>query len=312
MNVLVTGAAGFIGSHLCDYLLKKNFNVTGVDNFSLGLKGNIEHLESNDNFTFLKMDLTDFDSSLQLYQNKDIDMTFHLAANSDIRKGIESTRTDLDCNLISTYNVLESMKQTGSNKILFSSTSAIYGDVKTEISEDYGPLFPTSLYGASKLGAEAFISSYCTLFGFQSWIIRFPNVIGSRLTHGVIFDFINKLAKDNKTLEILGDGKQKKPYLHVSDLIEALYLSWTKSDDKLNYFNVGPSDETSVDKIAEILLEELGLGDVTLNYTGGSGGWPGDVPKFSYNTSKVRNLGWSPVLTSDQAVRTTIRELIKK
>ena len=127
MNILVTGAAGFIGSHLCDYLLKKNFNVTGVDNFSLGLKGNIEHLESNDNFTFFKMDLTDFDSSLQLYQNKDIDMTFHLAANSDIRKGIESTRTDLDCNLISTYNVLESMKQTGSTKILFSPLCKIVG-----------------------------------------------------------------------------------------------------------------------------------------------------------------------------------------
>ena len=150
------------------------------------------------------------------------------------------------------------------------------------------------------------------LFDFQAWIIRFPNVIGSRLTHGVIFDFINKLEQNPSKLEILGNGKQKKPYLHVNDLINAMILLWEKSNEKLNYFNIGPDSVSSVDKIANILIDEMNLTFVKKEYTGGSKGWPGDVPNFSYDTSKIKNLGWIPTLTSDEAVRLTIKELLKK
>ena len=311
MNILVTGAAGFIGSHLCDRLLTQGHNIWGVDNLSLGKLENIEHLSSRKDFIFKKLELSDSDELSKFIEGQSIETVFHFAANSDIQKGITKTDLDLNYNLLTTYTVLESMRLHEISDIVFSSTSAIYGRVKGQISEDYGPLFPTSLYGASKLGSEGLISAFCELFNFRAWIVRFPNVVGGRLTHGVIFDFLNKLKGNMEILEILGDGNQRKPYLHVDDLLDAILLLYDKKGNKINYFNVGVESSTSVDEIANIVISNYGNSNTKKIFTGGSIGWPGDVSSFKYNLDKIKDLGWSSSLTSTQAVERAVKENIK-
>ena len=307
-RALVTGSAGFIGSHLVDKLLASGYSVVGIDNFSLGTLSNIEHLSGQSNFTQIDIDLVDSSKLKDFFSNYNFDVIFHFAANSDVRLGSRDTSIDLKSNFYTTKNILENMVENQISKIVFASTSAIYGDLDGEISEDQGPLFPTSFYGASKLASEAFISTYSNLFDIQSWLFRFPNVVGPRLTHGVIFDFISKLKSNSSELEILGDGKQKKPYLHVSDLLNAISMVYEKSQNMVNFFNVGPRNTTSVEDIADFLIEVMSLSDVNLFFTGGKIGWPGDIAKFSYNTSKIRKMGWSPSYSSNEAVKKAIRE----
>jgi len=308
---LVTGSAGFIGSHLADKLLSAGYSVVGVDNFSLGTYNNIKHLEKDSNFTQIELDLVDKAKLKDVFSNFNINIVFHFAANSDVRLGLTNRNIDLSSNFHTTHNILESIVENNISEIVFSSTSAIYGSLEGDISENQGPLFPTSLYGSSKLAAEAFISVYCHLFEIKSWIIRFPNVVGPRLTHGVIFDFINKLKKNPLKLEILGDGKQNKPYLHVFDLLDAIAMVYEKTNDTINVFNVGPQDSTSVTDIANYLIDSMSLPEVEKFYTGGQTGWPGDVPKFSYDIRKIRKLGWKPSFSSDEAVRKAIDDNLK-
>jgi len=293
MKAFVTGGAGFIGSHLVDKLIEKKYEVTVYDNLSSGEKKYVQHLEN------VKKSV------------KGHDVVFHIAANPFVRLGETQTRLDLDQGVIATYNVLESMRVNDIKKIVFSSSSVVYGETKeSSLPENYGPLFPISLYGAGKLGAEGLITSFCGTFGFQTWIYRFANVVGSRGTHGVIVDFIDKLNKNPGELEILGDGKQCKPYLYVTECVDGILFGFEKSDDMINLFNLGCDSNTTVTRIAEIVVEEMGLGNVKFNYTGGKRGWKGDVPRFQLSVEKINNLGWNPSHTSDDAVRKATQELL--
>ncbi|PNX46561.1 MAG: UDP-glucose 4-epimerase, partial [Thermoplasmata archaeon M11B2D] len=303
------GGAGFIGSHLADILLKIGHSVTIYDNLSSGDKRFIEHNLPNKVFTFIEADLLDR-SQIQ----KEItghDVVFHLAANPHVRLG--ETQTDLDLNqgILATYNVLEAMRHEGIKKIVFSSSSVVYGETnEPSLPETYGPTMPISLYGAGKLGAEGLISAFCGTFDFQTWIYRFANVVGARGTHGVIVDFINKLKKNPKELEILGNGKQCKPYLYVSDCVNGILFGFTHSHEKVNLFNLSCDSMTTVTRIAEIVTEEMELKNVTFTYTGGIRGWKGDVPRFQLDAAKINNLGWKATLTSDEAVRRATRDVL--
>jgi UDP-glucose 4-epimerase len=191
------------------------------------------------------------------------------------------------------------------------SSSVVYAETPDiKIPETYGPTLPISLYGAGKLAAEGLISAFCGTFGFQAWIFRFANVVGSRGTHGVIVDFIEKLEKNPKELEILGNGKQRKPYLHVSDIVDGILFGFEHSNEQVNLFNVGCNSNTNVTRIAELVVEEMGLLDVEFKYNGGIRGWAGDVPRFQLDNSKLKKLGWKERFTSDEAVRKSIKEIL--
>ena len=196
-------------------------------------------------------------------------------------------------------------------RIVFSSSSTVYGETPPiPLSEDYGPLLPISVYGAAKLASEGLISSFCHTFDMQAWIFRFANVVGSRCTHGVIFDFINKLRKNPEELEILGDGRQRKSYLYVSDCVDGMLFGFENAKDQINLFNLGSDGATEVNRIAEMVVDEMKLGDIKFKYTGGKRGWKGDVPRFQFDISKIKKLGWKPKYNSDEAVRKAIRDLI--
>ena len=310
MRYFVSGGAGFIGSHLVDRLIEMG-DVTVYDNLSSGKREFIERYLSKDNFQFIQADLMEPDT-LQTAM-KDHDVVFHLAANPDARAGIRDTSLDLKQGTIATYNVLEAMRLNGIKKIVFASSSTVCGETPVKpIAEDYAPLQPISLYGASKLAGEALISAFCHLSGMQAWIFRFANVVGARATHGVIFDFINKLKENDNELEILGDGSQEKPYLHVADCVDGFLYGFQHSHDQVNVFNLGTSSSTDVTTIARMLVEEMGLSGVSFKYTGGNRGWPGDVPQVRYDISRMERLGWKPKYTSDEAVRRGIRDILGK
>lgn len=309
MKVFVTGGAGFIGSHLVDKLFDNGNTVTVYDNLSSGKKQFIkQHLERED-FTFIKADLLDLERLKKEIKNHDV--VFHIAANPHVRLGEKQTDIDLKYGAIATYNVLEAMRFNDIKKIVFSSSSVVYGETPSiSLPETYGPTLPISFYGAGKLGAEGLISAFCGTFDFQAWIYRFANVVGIRGTHGVIIDFIDKLRKNPNELEILGDGKQQKPYLHVIDCVEGILFGFEKSNEKLNLFNLGCDTNTTVARIAEMVVEEMGLKNVEFKYTGGERGWKGDVPRFQLDASKIKKLGWKENFTSDEAVRKAIKEVL--
>ena len=233
-----------------------------------------------------------------------------MAANSDIQLGASNLSVDLDKTFMTTFRILECMRYHKVKNFVFASSSAIYGEHSGPLSEDSGPLLPISFYGAAKLASEAYISAFCENCAMRAWIFRFPNVVGGRATHGAIYDFINRLKKDPNELLILGDGTQEKPYLHVSDLIEGILFGWEKSHERINFFNLGVEDTTTVTKIARIVVEEMGLSKVSFNYTGGDRGWVGDVPRFQYNLEKIKGLGWKALKSSDEAVRSAVRSII--
>lgn len=306
----ITGGAGFIGSHVVDELLGKG-QVTVFDNFSSGKREYISlHKESTD-FRLVQGDLGDLEYLKKTIKGHDV--VFHFAANPDIARSMLETDLDLREGTILTYNVLEAMRVNGIRKILYSSGSGVYGDVgTTPTPEDFGPLLPISMYGASKLACEGMISAFCHLYDMQGWIFRFANVVGQRQTHGVGYDFLEKLKKNPKELEILGDGTQSKSYLHVRDVIEAMLFVHQKGSEKINVFNVATSDYIDVTTIAKIVIHEMGLKGVNLRYTGGKRGWKGDVPKVRFNLDKIHKLGWRPLYTSREAVRKSIQEMLGK
>jgi len=311
MKAFVTGGAGFIGSHLVDELIKRGDQVTVYDNLSSGKKEFFKQHLNNDNYSFIEADLLDIKRIKKEIKNHDV--VFHIAANPFVRLGETQTRLDLEQGPIVTYNILEGMRENGIKKIVFSSSSVVYAETPPiDIPETYGPTLPISLYGAGKLGAEGLISAFCGTFGFQAWIYRFANVVGIRGTHGVIVDFIAKLQKNPKELEILGDGKQQKPYLHVSDIVDGILFGFKHSNDQINLFNLGVDSNTTVTNIANMVIEEMGLKNVKFKYTGGSRGWAGDVPRFQLDTSKMEKLGWKAHFSSDEAVRKAIKETLKK
>lgn len=311
MNILITGGAGFIGSHLCDSLMADGHRITVVDNLVLGRKENIEHLLGESNFQFYEMDMLDGAGLRNVFETGHFDMVYHLAANSDIQKGGHDPRVDYQLTFNTTFCLLMLMKEFGVKKLFFASTSAIFGEAVGEIGEDFGPLRPVSNYGAGKLASEAFISAFSSTYNIQIWITRFPNVVGERFTHGVIFDFIRKLKNNPGELEVLGNGEQCKPYIYVKDLVEGIRFVIEHSSERFNVYNLGPDSRTKVKEIAQMVIEEMGL-HATIRYTGGDRGWVGDVPEFRYNLSKVNNLGWKAPHTSNESVRLAIQKGLGK
>lgn len=310
-KIIVTGGAGFIGSNLVDKLLLNGNQVTVIDNLSSGRMEFLETHKNDKNFKFIKTDLLDLENLKKAIHGSD--MIFHLAANPDVRLGAENTRIHLDQNIIATYNLLEAMRINKQKNIAFTSTSTVYGEASIiPTPENYGPLIPISLYGASKLACEALITSYCHTFDMRSWIFRFANIVGPRGTHGIIIDFINKLRNDPQALVILGDGQQRKSYLHISDCVEAILFAAKNSHDMANIFNIGSNDTINSTQIGELVVTEMNLKNVEFSYTGGTRGWKGDVPRMLLSIEKLQELGWKPAHNSKSSVVAAARSLLKE
>lgn len=311
MKYFITGGAGFIGSNMVDALLvDKNNSVTIYDNFCSGHRKYIEHHLGDERCKVIKGDMLDYQKLKEAIQGHEF--VFHFAANPDIAKSMTETDIDLKQTVIATYNLLESMRLTGIKNIAYSSGSGVYGDVGlTQTSEGYGPLMPISMYGASKLGAEGIISAFCSMFDMHAWIYRFANVVGKRQTHGVGFDFIKKLRNSTKELEILGDGNQSKSYIHVSDVINAMLSIIGICNDRVNIFNVATDSYITVNEIAEVVIQEMGLENVELKHTEGDRGWKGDVPVVRFDLKKIHDLGWYSKHNSKDAVRRSVKEMLE-
>lgn len=317
MKILVAGGAGFIGSHLVERLLREGHEVICADKLIFGDR-NIQHLLNNKylldsgKFKFYNIDLVDQDQLDSIFEENSIEIVYHMAANSDIQKGGREPSIDFNNTFLTTRNLLEGMRKAGVKRMFFASTSAVYGEMMDiELKETTGGIKPVSYYGGAKLASEAMISSYVSMCDMSAVIFRFPNVIGPGLTHGVIFDFIRKLRRNPYELEILGDGTQCKPYIYVADLVEAIVRLTGDFDPGEEIYNISVQSEgTKVTRIAEIVVEIMGLSDVKFEYTGGNKGWKGDVPRFQYDISKILAKGWAPTYTSDEAVRQTVKDAI--
>ena len=311
MKILITGGAGFIGSHLCDSLLDQHHNIVVIDNLSLGRIENIHHLLELDNFQFIEEDLLNLDKLKIIFQENSFEMVFHLAANSDIQKGGKDPEVDYNLTFKTTFNVLQCMKEFNVKKLFFASTSAIYGETTELLTENFGPLQPVSNYGAGKLASEAFISAFSATYDIQTWITRFPNVVGERFTHGVIYDFINKLKENSHELTVLGNGEQNKPYLYVKDLVEGILFVCNNTNERFNVYNLGSYSRTKVKEIAQMVIDEMELNAI-IKYTGGDRGWIGDVPEFKYDLTKINTLGWEAKINSNDSVRIAIQKALGK
>ena len=307
MKIVVTGGAGFIGSHVVDRLIGENHEIVVLDNLSSGDEKFMAPHRGKENFQFQKVDLLHNDIAGFF---EDAEAVWHLAANPEVRIGAENTRIHLEQNVIATYNVLEAMRRKEVPRILFTSTSTVYGEADQLPTPEEYPTIPISLYGASKLAGEALIASYCHTFGMHAWIYRFANVIGQRSSHGVIYDFINKIRSNPLELEILGDGAQTKSYIYVADCIEAM-LAGLQAEGKVNIFNIGSNDMISVKRIAEIVGDELHVSPrPEFKYTGGKRGWIGDVPVMLLDVSKLNKTGWKQRYNSEEAVRKATDDLL--
>jgi UDP-glucose 4-epimerase len=315
---LVTGGAGFIGSHLAERLLKEGHNVTVLDNFSNGKMENIQHLLSRNSISLIKEDLKTPKKLGQIMKNNNL--IFHLAANPEVKLGETDPQTHFNENILATFNLLEAMRKNGTPKtIVFTSTSTVYGEAEqVPTPENYGPLIPISTYGASKLACEALIISYAHTFNHHALILRLANIIGPRSNHGVIADFVKKISTNPKELEILGDGTQEKSYMYISDFIEAVIHLTPKSresTEKVNIFNVGSSDKTTVTQIAKIVSKEMNRPNIKFKFTGGvdgGRGWKGDVKTMQLSIEKLVQTRWKPRYSSEQAVKLTAKALIQE
>lgn len=307
MRLFVTGAAGFIGSTLCDALLARGDAVVGYDNFSTGQEPFLTGAMAAPGFTLIQGDV--LDEAALAAAMAGCDAVFHLAANADVRFGTQHPRRDLEQNTIATYNVLEAMRGNGIRRILFSSTGSVYGEARVIPTPEDAP-FPvqTSLYGASKIAGEGLISAYAEGFGFHGTVFRFVSILGPRYTHGHVFDFYRKLLADPTRLEILGNGLQRKSYLHVDDCVAALLLALDAAPGPFQVYNLGQDEYCQVNDSVGWICDELGLAP-RLDYTGGDRGWIGDNPFIFLDAAKMRALGWTPLHGIEQGVRLTLRWL---
>lgn len=317
-TAIISGGAGFIGVNLFKKIKEKYEKVVCIDNFSLGKYNFLsEFVESN------KLEIIRADCSnkyevkkivKELEENNCYGDIWHLAANSDIPSGVKNAEIDLKDTFMTTFNIVSAMENSSFKTIFFASSSAIYGDHKDKLlNENVGPLMPISNYGAMKLSSEAIICSAAEAYLERAVIFRFPNVVGTPATHGVIYDFTEKLFFNNKQLEVLGDGSQKKSYLHVNDLIDGMVSVWNSwpNKKKIDIFNIGPKDEgIFVRDIAHIVSKNFGS-NIKIIYGKGNRGWLGDVPRFIYDTSKISKLvGWKPRLSSREAIEKASKEIL--
>jgi UDP-glucose 4-epimerase len=313
MKAFVTGGAGFIGSHLVDMLLQEGYQVTAYDNLTEGRLENLSHLKDNPDFRFIKGDMRDAELLMKVLRGQDV--VFHMAAQANIRKSLEDHYADLQNNLVGHINLLEAMLKNEVNDLVFASTSALYGEADVRPTpETYAPI-QTSLYGASKLACEAYTEAYIQFSQLNFWAYRFSNVVGERCRRGVIWDFVHKLARNPRELEILGNGKQSKEYIYVQDCVEGMMTGYKKGKGRVNIFNLAVEDNKTVDEVADIVIREMKLEGVKRKYTGGERGWIGDNPIVHLDISRLKSLGWRPRFTADEAITRTARwtiELIRK
>jgi UDP-glucose 4-epimerase len=304
-HVFVTGGAGFIGSHVADALLARGARVTVYDNFSTGFR---EFLPKHENCRVVEADLLDqkkLDEAIRGAQ-----FVFHLAANADIKDNLKDPRKCIDQNIVATQNVLEAMRNAGVRDVAFASTGSVYGDATLIPTPEDAP-FPvqTSIYATSKVAAEGLLSSYALGFEFRTWVFRFVSLLGPRYTHGHVIDFWRKLRRDPSRLEVLGNGKQKKSYLHVSDCVAAMLVAIDRGRDAISVFNLGHEDWIDVDSSIRIITRTMGV-TPRLEYAGGDRGWVGDSPKILLDTKRIKSLGWAPTKTIEESVVETLKFLM--
>jgi UDP-glucose 4-epimerase len=310
MRFFVTGGAGFLGSNLVHAILDSRLgSVTVYDNFVTGRRKHFGARIGAAELTLIDGDVGDYSTLVGAVRNHDV--VFHLAANSDIARATTDPMIDFDNGTRLTQVLLEAMRNVGVRRILFTSGSGVYGEVPpVPVPEDYAPLIPISTYGASKLASEALISAYCHMFNFVGTVFRFANVVGPHMTHGVSHDFTRRLHADCSRLQILGDGNQSKPYIHVDDVVAAMLFLQSRQTTGYEYYNVGSEDHLLVREIADIIVSEMGLTNVKYEYTGGARGWRADVPVYRLDASKLRRLGWHNKRNSREAVVTAVRSLL--
>ena len=306
---VVTGGAGFIGSHLVDSLTNQGKDVVVIDSLAAGRKETIAgHLKSG-KVRLVEKDLLDdgWQDSL-----KGAARVWHLAADPDVRQSAMTPDPTFNNNVVATYRVLEAMRKNKVPELVFTSTSTVYGNASViPTPEEYTPLEPVSVYGASKLACEALISAYCHSFAMKAWQFRFANIIGARSGHGVITDFVRKLQKNPKELEILGDGKQTKSYLEVHECIDCMHFAIAHAKEPVNTFNIGSEDWIDVKTIADVVVEEMHLSGADYRFTGGSVGWVGDVPKMQLGIGRLKALGWKPQKGSRESVRIAVKAAVR-
>lgn len=310
MRFFITGGAGFLGSNLTNEILDRDLGpVTVYDNFSIGRRSHFGNRLGAPNLTIVEGDVRDLAAVSGAVIDHDV--VFHLASNSDIARAATDPLIDFEHGTLLTQTLLEAMRATGVKRILFTSGSGVYGEVPPDpIPEAYPYMIPISTYGAQKLASEALISSYSHMFDMVGTVFRFANVVGPHMTHGVSHDFTRRLLANNSRLDVMGDGNQSKPYIHTSDVVEAMLLLCRHQTSGYDVFNVGSEDHLLVREIADIVMAALGLTDVELDFSGGARGWRADVPVYRIDTSKVRKLGWANRMNSREAVTAAVRSLI--
>jgi len=307
MRCLVTGGAGFIGSACVDRLLAEGHEVTAYDNFATGQRPFLDQAAGNPRFRLVEGDVLDAPRLRSALSGHDL--VLHLAANADVRFGLQDPRRDLEQNTIGTFNVLEAMRATGARRIAFASTGSVYGEPTVFPTPETCP-FPaqTSLYGASKLAGEGLIAAYCSGYGFQGTVFRFVSILGERYSHGHVFDFYRALRDNPAEIQVLGNGRQRKSYLYVQDCLDAILTVLREAREPFGVYNLGTDEHCSVDDSLGWICASLGV-DPRRRYTGGERGWIGDSPFVFLDTAKVRALGWRPSLTIRQAVERTVQYL---
>jgi UDP-glucose 4-epimerase len=304
-RTLVTGGAGFIGSHIVDELLSRGSRVIVYDNFTTGRREFLP--EQHPNLQIVKGDVLDT-AALQAAM-AGCDFVFHMQANADVRGGKEKTKVDLEQNTIATWSALEAARIQKAKGFAFASSAAVYGEPEVfPTPESYAPK-QTSLYGASKLAGEAMIQAYSEYFEIRSFSFRFVSWMGERYTHGIVFDVLKKLRQDPKRLPLLGDGSQQKSYLYVKDGVSGIMRAIEKSPDLKNVYNLGHDNFLTVIEVIRVILDELKLRDVQLDFAGGKRGWVGDSPLVHLNTSLIKSLGWRPITSIEESIRRTVRYL---
>ena len=316
MKVLVTGGAGFIGSHIVDALIDRGDEVLAFDNLTNGSLENLSSATASGKFSFVEGDLKNFSGFTELLDG--VSLVYHFAANPEVRVGQTDPSVHFNENLLATFRLLEGMRRSKQARtIVFASTSTVYGEAtKLPTAEDYGPMLPISTYGASKLGCESLICSYAYTHAMRGLILRMGNCVGRRSGHGVLHDFIKKLQANPGELEILGDGSQNKSYIYVDDCVRAIVKASDKfleSGTRVDVYNLSSPDQVSVKRIAEIVVEEMRLRDARLRFTGGvdgGRGWLGDVKIMRLSVNKLMKLGWRPKLNSEEAIRRSVKELL--
>ena len=309
----ITGGCGFIGSHVAHRLLDKHpgAEVTIFDNLTSGQESYIADIRDDERLKLVVGDLKNLDAVIEASQG--CDHAYHFAANPDIAKAVTEPSVDFWEGTYLANNLVEACRMNGVHRITYASGSGVYGDLgDTPVTEDYGPLNPVSTYGASKLGCEALMSAYCHMFEMHVAAFRFANVVGPRQTHGVTYDFVRRLLDDPSELRILGDGQQSKSYIHVDDVIDALFLLEERAWQGFELYNVGTQDYVTVKEIADLVVDQLGLENVEYKFTGGSRGWKGDVPVVRFNTERIRALGWANRFTSKEALADSIASNISE